>query len=60
MMSVEEHERMTRVGPSTPMGELLRRYWYPIGGSEELKGHGTKLEKILESSDRRPAQRKRV
>lgn len=27
---------MTRVGPGTPMGELMRRYWHPIAGSSEL------------------------
>ena len=50
MLTEEENERLTRVGPGSPMGELLRRYWYPIGGSEELKGHGTKLVKILDES----------
>ncbi len=24
-------EELTRVGPGTPMGELLRRYWHPVG-----------------------------
>ena len=32
MLTVEENERLTRVGRGTPMGELLRRYWQPIGG----------------------------
>ena len=31
MLSAEKNERLTRVGPGTPMGELLRRYWWPIG-----------------------------
>jgi 5,5'-dehydrodivanillate O-demethylase len=26
----EENELLTRVGPGTPMGELLRRYWQPV------------------------------
>ncbi|SNR53190.1 5,5'-dehydrodivanillate O-demethylase [Haloechinothrix alba] len=30
MLSAEKNERLTRVGPDTPMGELLRRYWWPI------------------------------
>src|SRR5579884_2666257 len=34
MLSREENERFTRVGPGTPMGELLRRYWFPVGCSE--------------------------
>ncbi len=29
MLSREENERLTRVGPGTPMGGLLRRYWMP-------------------------------
>lgn len=24
-------EDLTRVGRGTPMGELLRRYWHPVG-----------------------------
>ena len=31
MTTKEQNERLTRVGPGTPMGELLRRYWQPIG-----------------------------
>ena len=36
MLSREENERLTRVGPGTPMGELLRRYRLPAALSEEL------------------------
>jgi 5,5'-dehydrodivanillate O-demethylase len=36
MMTVEENERITRVGPGTPMGALLRRYWMPIAISAEV------------------------
>ncbi len=36
MLSPEMNERLVRVGPGTPMGELLRRYWYPIAISSEL------------------------
>jgi len=32
----EEQETLTRVGPGTPMGELLRRYWMPVAASSEL------------------------
>ena len=31
MLSQEENELFTRVGPGTPMGEVLRRYWHPVG-----------------------------
>jgi phthalate 4,5-dioxygenase oxygenase subunit len=36
MLSTEDNERLTRVGPSTPMGALFRRYWIPALLSEEL------------------------
>ena len=36
MLSVEKNRLLTQVGPTTPMGELLRRYWMPIGGASEL------------------------
>jgi phenylpropionate dioxygenase-like ring-hydroxylating dioxygenase large terminal subunit len=36
MLSREENEVVTRVGPGTPMGELMRRYWVPAALSREL------------------------
>ena len=36
-LSVEENELITHVGPGTPCGEMMRRYWHPIGFSAELK-----------------------
>jgi 5,5'-dehydrodivanillate O-demethylase len=36
MLSKEMNERLTRVGPGTPLGNLLRRYWYPIARTPEL------------------------
>ena len=30
MLSVQNNELITRVGPGTPMGDVLRRYWLPI------------------------------
>jgi phthalate 4,5-dioxygenase len=29
MLSREDNELLTRVGPETPMGDMLRRYWMP-------------------------------
>ena len=37
MLSAEQQTTLTRVGPGTPMGELLRRYWMPVAPSSELK-----------------------
>jgi 5,5'-dehydrodivanillate O-demethylase len=50
MLTIEENERMTRIGPGTPMGELLRRYWHPIAASSELAEFGTKAIKLLGES----------
>ena len=36
MLSHEENERLTRVGPGTPMGNTMRRYWMPALLSWEL------------------------
>jgi 5,5'-dehydrodivanillate O-demethylase len=36
MLSKEENEFLTMVGPGTPAGEMLRRYWYPIAIAQEL------------------------
>ena len=38
MLTTETNERMTRVGPGTPAGTLLRRYWQPAALTEELSG----------------------
>ena len=36
MLTKEDNEKLTRVGPGTPMGTLFRRYWLPVLLSEEL------------------------
>src|ERR1700738_4815755 len=40
MLTAAENELLTRVGPGTPMGALLSRYWYPVLKSEELEAGG--------------------
>jgi len=47
MLSVEENLLLTRVGPGTPGGELMRRYWHPIAASLELDEQPTKPVRIL-------------
>ncbi len=37
-MRKEENEYLTRVGPGTPMGNLLRRYWMPVLLEHEVPG----------------------
>jgi 5,5'-dehydrodivanillate O-demethylase len=36
MLTQAENETLTRVGPGTPGGELLRRYWHVAGAAVEL------------------------
>lgn len=36
MLSKEENELLTRVGPGTAMGALLRQYWHPVLYSYEI------------------------
>ncbi len=50
MLSVEQNERITRVGPGTPMGTLMRRYWQPVAGEAELVDAPTKRVRILGES----------
>src|SRR5919201_300587 len=47
MLKPEENERLTRVGPGTPMGDLLRRYWQPIAVTGELANNPVKPVRIL-------------
>lgn len=37
MISAELNERLTRVGPGTPGGRVLRQYWQPIALVDELE-----------------------
>jgi 5,5'-dehydrodivanillate O-demethylase len=44
----EQNERICRVGPGTDMGNLLRRYWHPVGVSAEVTAGGQpKAVKVL-------------
>ncbi|NQV56780.1 MAG: aromatic ring-hydroxylating dioxygenase subunit alpha [Rhodospirillales bacterium] len=36
MLSKEDNELLTRVGPGTPMGNLLRRFWFPAMLEREI------------------------
>jgi hypothetical protein len=38
MISAEQNQLMTRIGPSTPCGKLLRRYWQPVALADEMTG----------------------
>jgi phthalate 4,5-dioxygenase len=48
MLSREENELLTRTGPGTPMGALLRQYWIPVVLSSEVAPGGrVKRVKLL-------------
>jgi len=47
MLTHQQNESLTQVGPGTPMGELLRGYWMPIAGVSEFDDIKTKAVKIL-------------
>ena len=36
MLNIRDNEILTRVGPDTPMGDLIRQYWFPAMPSSEL------------------------
>lgn len=39
MISAEQNDLMTRVGPDTPAGALLRRYWQPAALVDEFQAN---------------------
>ncbi len=48
MLTKEQNDRLTRVGPETPAGELLRRYWHPVSIAAELTDEApTKCVRVL-------------
>ena len=47
MLSLEQNDRLTRVGPGTPCGELMRRYWHPIAAVSQMKDRYTMPVRIL-------------
>lgn len=38
MMSQEQNDLITRIGPNTPAGKLMRKYWQPAALVDELEG----------------------
>jgi len=43
MTTASENELLTRVGPGTPMGEVMRQYWMPVAKSDEVAPDGPPL-----------------
>ncbi|NDZ18534.1 ring-hydroxylating oxygenase subunit alpha [Variovorax sp. WS11] len=40
MLSHEDNETLVRIGPGTPMGQLMRLYWIPFLPSKDLEADG--------------------
>ncbi len=47
MLTRDQNERLTRVGPGTPCGELLRRYWIPVAPLAQLLENPVRKIRIL-------------
>jgi 5,5'-dehydrodivanillate O-demethylase len=47
MLTAEENELLTRIGPGTRMGALMRRYWHPIAAAVDMKDAWTKRVRLL-------------
>lgn len=50
MLSREANDRLTRVGPGTPMGNLMRRYWHPVATTAQLVKEPVLAVKLLGES----------
>ena len=47
MLTIEQNERLTQVGPGTPGGKLLRHYWHPIAPLSDLDENPVKKVRLL-------------
>jgi phthalate 4,5-dioxygenase oxygenase subunit len=47
MLSRQDNELLCRVGPATPMGRMMRRYWLPAAMSTELVAGTPKRVRML-------------
>ena len=50
MLTAEQNEKLTLVGPGTPMGNLMRCYWHPVAATVELERNPVKAVKLLAES----------
>ena len=50
MLTAEENETLTKVGPDTPRGRLMRWYWHPIATTTQLDDNPVIRVKLLGES----------
>jgi 5,5'-dehydrodivanillate O-demethylase len=48
MLNSQDNELLTRVGPGTPAGNMLRRYWWPVQFSDYIKDKPVKVRLLGE------------
>jgi 5,5'-dehydrodivanillate O-demethylase len=46
-LNEEQNRLLTRIGPGTPMGDLLRRYWQPVAALDEMERAPVKALRLL-------------
>ena len=47
MLTAEQNDLLTQIGPDTPAGNLMRRYWQPIAATSELENRWTMRVRLL-------------
>ena len=47
MLSEEKNRLLTEVGQGTPMGDLLRRYWMPVGAETEFDDKAIRPARLM-------------
>src|SRR3954447_19565710 len=47
MITAEQNKRLTETVPGSPMGELLRRYWWPIAATLDLDADPVRPVRLL-------------
>ena len=47
MLKPEQNQALMEVGPSTLMGDLLRRYWTPFAAAAEMDKQPTKAVRLM-------------
>ena len=47
MLEESKNQALAQVGPGTPMGELMRRYWHPVAAVSELDDAPTKPVRLM-------------
>jgi 5,5'-dehydrodivanillate O-demethylase len=47
VLTAKENELLTQVGPGTPCGEMMRRYWHPVAGVSQFDKKPVRIVRLL-------------